>query len=857
MNLSLQAQACQPPLGTPLAQGASSRPVGDQFNQQQPQIAFQESNSASEQLSQPLGIEPINAGFDPSNSIVELNQVDANQAFTPYPGYVPPPPPPPSDVFTVQGTETLVSPPGKGPVLSPLLDTGNSIVPTSNSDQVPSCPVELRFLSDFTACVESLPFVPSNEVSTTCDFEDTSYCRFQPTSSLFQRGKLPLPSHYATLAEVSGRTMASQPEGSFVYALILQTYKNPQGKDFSDFVLKFRIKYGSLGLRDDMLSYLLLSKMDGYPKAVAQALPKHVRESSFEDLLKRLRKTGDITTYCVELERLTRSAYPDQSEEDLSRTRAGELVSQLTNWPEYLQLYTAMEIAPKELAYEMVKAMAQRCERSKRMADAMREQVEMPEVKRSEGGRGGDHAKALDRSGGDRGDTPVGSTDTQRAQTQIPGQRKCINCNRFGHLRKDCLQQRAVRAMDKPTESAEPQREPKIFTASLSKWRCGVTKVNGLHEDLVGAQTTAQVQLLGMTRTALLDTGSQVSIIPLQMLVNALQNGKAVYDASGNPTSFKGAAKLTVEVDKGPRHRIGLSVMAGGDDVIVLGTNALKKLGWSLAPNAQSSRGRAEVSRGRRHQRQQAEVKEAAVQQRRTKASEVIAVARRICLKPGETKVVSPHRDEMKQGEVVRSSGEILPDTKGQSAQHQFLIPKTNSFAGAKMFREGEVVNGDEVDCVEEVRAELTSYLSALKRRLEGVVCRHYVEVVGKHKVTKSRGKEERPGRNERRMRTPVVTARISCSFEAASKELKKRRRQNKAARARRRRGEYRPSLSVMPDQERPRREITLERQVERLYVVTGCFVAIKTLAPGGTRTRIFCFPGSDVRLTPPALFLI
>ncbi|VDO61647.1 unnamed protein product [Heligmosomoides polygyrus] len=74
-------------------------------------------------------------------------------------------------------------------------------------------------------------------------------------------------------------------------------------------------------------------------------------------------------------------------------------------------------------------------------------------------------------------------------------------------------------------KSAEPQREPKIFTASLSKWRCGVTKADGLQEGLVGAQTTAQVQLLGMTRTTLLDTGSQVSIIPLQMLVGALQNG--------------------------------------------------------------------------------------------------------------------------------------------------------------------------------------------------------------------------------------------------------------------------------------------------------------------------------------------
>ncbi|VDO70057.1 unnamed protein product [Heligmosomoides polygyrus] len=49
--------------------------------------------------------------------------------------------------------------------------------------------------------------------------------------------------------------------------------------------------------------------------------------------------------------------------------------------------------------------------------------------------------------------------------------------------------------------------------------------------------------------------------------------------------------------------------------------------------------------------------------------------------------------------------------------------------------------------------------------------------------------------------------------------------------------------------------DFSQERLVERLYVVTGCFVAIKTLAPGGTRTRIFCFPGSDVRLTPPALF--
>ncbi|VDP10916.1 unnamed protein product [Heligmosomoides polygyrus] len=447
------------------------------------------------------------------------------------------------------------------------------------------------------------------------------------------------------------------------------------------------------------------------------------------------------------------------------------------------------------------------------------------------------------------------------------------------------------------------------------------------------ARTTAQVQLLGMTRTALMDTGSQVSIIPLQMLVDALQNGydlnadveeidldwnKAVYDASGNPMSFNGAIKLTIQVSKGPRHRIGLYVTAGGDDVIVLGTNALKKLGLSLTPNAQPSRGRTEASSGRRGQHREAKAKEAAVQQRKANASEVVRVARRICLKPEETKDVSLCCDDMKQDGVLLSSGEILPDTEGQGAQHHIQVPATNSFAGAKMFREGKVVStcegaemaervvrkarapkptaticgrrtvfshlrrecgvhlaelgipqaseeskkkapaatripqphlahtqrkrvikkepvgrstldkensqlslskvdGDEVDSVKtamsEVWADLTRKLSALERRLEAAVCCHYLEVVGRHKATTSHGKEGRPGRNERRMRTPMVTARISCSFEAASKELKKRRRQQKAARARRRRGEYCPSLSVMPDQERPRRETTSVEQ--------------------------------------------
>ncbi|KAK6011563.1 hypothetical protein OSTOST_23346 [Ostertagia ostertagi] len=119
-----------------------------------------------------------------------------------------------------------------------------------------------------------------------------------------------------------------------------------------------------------MLVHLLLSKLDGFPRSVAEALPRLWKDKFKENesstqmnaymKLKTLRMEGDVTSYCVELEKLTQRAYPEASEQELSRTRASELVAQLSNWPEYLQLYTTMEVAPKQQAYEMVKTMAQR-----------------------------------------------------------------------------------------------------------------------------------------------------------------------------------------------------------------------------------------------------------------------------------------------------------------------------------------------------------------------------------------------------------------------------------------------------------------------------------------------------------------
>ncbi|VDP34799.1 unnamed protein product [Heligmosomoides polygyrus] len=62
--------------------------------------------------------------------------------------------------------------------------------------------------------------------------------------------------------------------------------------------------------------------------------------------LSSLRLYGTIADCCVELEKLSRTAYPVMTKRELSTLRSGELITQLTAWPEYVQLFTVLEQAP-------------------------------------------------------------------------------------------------------------------------------------------------------------------------------------------------------------------------------------------------------------------------------------------------------------------------------------------------------------------------------------------------------------------------------------------------------------------------------------------------------------------------------
>lgn len=60
----------------------------------------------------------------------------------------------------------------------------------------------------------------------------------------------------------------------------------------------------------------------------------------------------------------------------------------------------------------------------------------------------------------------------------------------------------------------------------------------------------------------------------------------AVYDASGQKMTFKGAVRLTLQVGGRVKCRVALFIEAGEDGTLLLGANAFHALGLSLTWNS-------------------------------------------------------------------------------------------------------------------------------------------------------------------------------------------------------------------------------------------------------------------------------
>ncbi|VDP63563.1 unnamed protein product, partial [Heligmosomoides polygyrus] len=233
---------------------------------------------------------------------------------------------------------------------------------------------------------------------------------------------------------------------------------------------------------------------------------------------------------------------------------------------------------------------------------------------------------------------------------------------------------------------------------------CSSVNVVKVNSDLVGRPVVATVHLLGFQRQALLDTGSQVSIVPLSMLESALksgfdldadveeipmENGTVVYDASGNQMSFKGAVRLTMQLRNGVKQRIACLVMKGSDEMLVLGTNALQKLGVKMPslPEKTTLKGLTQTCHEKKVYRKKITPDH---------AKTLATVAKRVYLRPGETKWLQINcRSAFKQG-IMWSNCGIVPSIVCGGAK-TLEVPITNNLSTATLFKEGQQIG----ECVQ------------------------------------------------------------------------------------------------------------------------------------------------------------
>ncbi|KAL6728911.1 hypothetical protein Aduo_000017 [Ancylostoma duodenale] len=249
--------------------------------------------------------------------------------------------------------------------------------------------------------------------------------------------------------------------------------------------------------------------------------------------------------------------------------------------------------------------MAQRVERSCQVALSLKQGYEDNSKWSSSQWKGPTSTmRALLQSSGDHDRLQYDQEQEDHAQSGLAKAQKkyepiCHNCKKSGHLKRDCKElvegsspfKQAEVHRDHDDNKRNPQENrARTFTTTLRQWSCSATHAKGDANELLSVQMLATVELLGLKRRALLDSGSQVSILPLELLLTAQSSGfdldadveeipqlehPPIYDASGNRMNFKGAVRLSMRLKNGPRKKVAFLVIKGSEERLVLGTNIL------------------------------------------------------------------------------------------------------------------------------------------------------------------------------------------------------------------------------------------------------------------------------------------
>ncbi|KAK6049324.1 zinc knuckle, partial [Cooperia oncophora] len=191
--------------------------------------------------------------------------------------------------------------------------------------------------------------------------------------------------------------------------------------------------------------------------------------------LKRLQKpeTQSVGDFCVELERLSRRAYPELDERTLSVIRADHLYDQLSHWDESCHLQEALE-GPGGDMYERLKDAAMRAER-RHLALESRAKSKPPHSSWIEAkGKRFQRRSTKEAYRGHKEEnckTEIVASQDSKANKELQNM-KCFRCKGTGHKARDC----------KSTAAREP-KSPMSLSARVREAKCSNvrTKYGQLH----------------------------------------------------------------------------------------------------------------------------------------------------------------------------------------------------------------------------------------------------------------------------------------------------------------------------------------------------------------------------------------
>uniref|UniRef100_A0A7I5E5B3 RNA-directed DNA polymerase n=1 Tax=Haemonchus contortus TaxID=6289 RepID=A0A7I5E5B3_HAECO len=413
-------------------------------------------------------------------------------------------------------------------------------------------------------------------------------------------------------------------------------FKGKSNENFDEFIRKFRRKYSKVVADDKSLIEMLSDNhLGGRAKSTMRALPASVVNKGFEEVVKnlgrllsndcvawrmraltelrtlRMRPGQSVAEFCVVLEDLGRKANPDSTEEARSLENAQILLENLHEWPEYVHLMSTLNRASPDRAYDEIKQLVLGIEQSKTL---FRRKGFGPSGWKSRHSIYAQGTEDEPRNGTREEDAPGFKKRWQGVRPSLPslhGQgsgvraiveeagKKCFNCARPGQFARECPRKPA-KVQNLRKENVDKTAGKAVSDIIRKVRSCNVkTHTQSRREDAqaIGKLMRRNIRLLGLTAPALIDSGSMVSIIPINLLEKAQEKGYEVdtlptltesevgpvYDASGNEMEIVGAVTVEAELEGGRRTKLVLHITPLPQDEVLLGMNALEKLGVQIS----------------------------------------------------------------------------------------------------------------------------------------------------------------------------------------------------------------------------------------------------------------------------------